>query len=86
MSKKKRHSDAASAAGAQPPGPTKSDVYKAAKAMVRGGVSVIPVRADGSKQPAFELLPKEWSEEGQRFRRPWSTFKTRRPTLAELRA
>jgi putative DNA primase/helicase len=66
--------------------PSKLTVYRAAKVLVRSGLSVIPIRADGSKMPAFELLPKVWSEEEGRFRRPWSAFKTRRPTPAELRA
>ena len=64
---------------------SKSAVYEAAKAMVQSGLSVIPVRADATKMPAFELLPRVWSNAEQRHTRPWSAFKTRRPTMAELR-
>ena len=64
---------------------SKTDVYKAAKSLVRSGLSVIPIRADGTKRPAFELLPKVWSDDIQRYTRPWSEFKTRRPSNAELR-
>ncbi|MCE9586617.1 bifunctional DNA primase/polymerase [Candidatus Uhrbacteria bacterium] len=64
---------------------SKFELYKAAKAMVHSGLSIIPIAADATKRPAFELLPKVWSEKEQRDTRPWSAFKTRRPTIAELR-
>jgi len=65
---------------------SKLKLYKAAKALVRSGLSIIPIGADGEKMPAFKLLPKVWSEQEQRFTRPWSEFKTRRPTIAELQS
>src|SRR5262249_38676792 len=34
----------------------------------------------------FEMLPRIWCEMSGRYRRPWSAYKQRRPTKAELRA
>jgi len=70
---------------AGPASPSKRQVYEAAKSYVASGLSLIPIRADGSKQPAFELLPRVWSEEEGRYRRPWSPYKKQPPNLHELR-
>jgi putative DNA primase/helicase len=59
-------------------------IYEAARAYVRAGLSVIPIKADASKRPAFELLPRVWCDTTRRYRRPWSIYKQRRPTTAEL--
>src|SRR5262249_15180293 len=61
-------------------------IYEAARAYVRAGLSVNPIMGDTSKRPAFELLPRVWWEKTRRYRRPWSVYKQRRPTKAELRA
>lgn len=50
-------------------------LYRAAKTCIGAGLSVIPVRADGSKSPAGDRLPHG----------SWKQFQDRRPTLAELR-
>src|SRR5262245_16510231 len=65
--------------------PGKGDVYRAAKRYVRSGLSLIPIRADGTKVPAFELLPRVWAPGEHRYRRPWGGYRQRRPTLRELR-
>jgi putative DNA primase/helicase len=61
-------------------------VHLAAEAYKRGGLSLIPIRADATKRPACELLPEIWSETKQRFTHPWGGYRKRRPTNAELRA
>src|SRR5262245_60505954 len=66
--------------------PKKGDVYRAAKKYVRSGLSLIPIRADGTKMPAFELLPKVWNQSEQRYHRPWGGYRHRRPTREEVRA
>jgi hypothetical protein len=65
--------------------PSRKDVYGAAKAYVESGLSLIPIRADGTKRPAFELLPEVWCEKDSRYRRPWSGYKERRPMVDEIR-
>lgn len=64
---------------------SKRAVHRAAKAYKKAGFSLIPIRADGTKMPAFKLLPRVWNESDQRFTRPWSGYRQRQPTLAELR-
>jgi putative DNA primase/helicase len=70
----------------RPPRWSPAQVYPAAQEYVRAGLSLIPIQGDGSKRPAFGLLPKVWCEEAGRYRRPWGHFKERRPTLAEVRS
>lgn len=61
-------------------------VFEAARRYCQAGLSFIPIKADGSKMPAFELLPRVWCNITNRFRRPWSPYKTRLPTKKEVRA
>jgi hypothetical protein len=65
--------------------PSKIEVYRAAKRYVAAGISLIPIRADGSKMPAFELLPKVWCASTSTFRRPWGGYRERQPTTKEVR-
>lgn len=67
-------------------GPTKREVYGAARDYVSSGLSMIPITADGRKMPAFELLPRVWDASESRHKRIWSCYKERRPTRGELRA
>ncbi len=64
--------------------PSQYDVYHAAKAYVQSGLSLIPIRADGSKQPAFELLPQVWCPLRRRASRKWGVYRERQPTLEEI--
>lgn len=64
--------------------PSQEEVLRAAKAYVGSGLSLIPIRADGSKRPAFELLPRVWSETKQKYRPAWSIFRQRHPAPDEL--
>ncbi len=70
----------------EPPAPTKLAVYRAAKAYKNSGLSLIPIRADGTKMPAFILLPAIWDELNWKVTRPWSGYREHRPSNAELRA
>jgi putative DNA primase/helicase len=65
--------------------PTRRQVYRAARAYRKSGLSFIPIRADGTKMPAFELLPREWDAQAGKYRRPWGGYRARRPTPAEVR-
>src|SRR5262249_55950565 len=51
---------------------------------VDAGLSVIPVKSDGSKSPDWPRLPSVWCDNEQRFKRAWKPFQTRRPQLDEL--
>jgi hypothetical protein len=46
-----------------------------ARAMVRAGLSIIPISADGSKAPAWNVLPQE--PDGDRFKHVWKPFQDR---------
>ena len=65
-------------------GTSKRDVYRAARTYVKSGLSLIPIRADGTKMPAFELLPRTWNGKRQRTSPTWICFKSLAPTPAEL--
>ena len=65
--------------------PSQRDTLRAAQAYVESGLSLLPISGDGSKMPAFELLPQIWSESEQRKKRRWSVFRERHPTSDELR-
>src|SRR4051812_31766109 len=74
-----------SAMQAEGSNPTPKAVYRAARAYVESGLSLIPIRADGTKMPAIELLPRVWDEEAGKYRRPWGGYRERPPTPDELR-
>jgi hypothetical protein len=65
--------------------PSSSDVYRAGRAYVNAGLSFIPISADLTKMPAFELLPRVWCSERQEHRRRWSIYRERQPSRQELR-
>ncbi len=79
---KNRHNGAS---GAVERSPTKKDVYRAARAYVKAGLSVVPITADGQKRPAWMLMTPVWCEETCKWKYPWSPYKTRPPTREELR-
>jgi hypothetical protein len=61
-----------------------ADVLTAARAYVAAGISVLPIARDGSKSPAWRLLPGVYDEWAGRTKHPWKPFKFCRPTDAEL--
>lgn len=65
---------------------TPKEIYRTAVAYVESGLSLIPIRADATKMPAIELLPRVWDEEAGRYRRPWSGYRKKPPLRDELRA
>lgn len=65
--------------------PTPGEVLRAALTYRQAGLSLIPIEADQSKQPAFNLLPRVESGSGGRQKRSWGSFRDRQPTAAEIR-
>ena len=64
--------------------PSQEQVFRAAKAYLASGLSLIPIRADGTKMPAFARLPKHWCPKAGRYKRGWAIFRECQPTLADL--
>lgn len=64
--------------------PTPQEVHRAARTYVKAGLSLIPISADLTKRPAFQLLPQIPSNNGRRSRASWKVFRERRPTAEEL--
>jgi hypothetical protein len=62
-----------------------SSTLDKAQRYVDAGISVVPIRRDGSKAPAWEVLPRVWDEHEQRNRATWKPFTQRLPTDEELR-
>jgi putative DNA primase/helicase len=61
-------------------------VLDAAFAYLRAGLSLIPIKRDGSKQPAWDLLPREPDpNRPDRLKAVWKPFMERRPTEDEVR-
>jgi len=60
-------------------------VYSAACAYRAAGLSLIPISADGTKMPAFKLLPPVWDEAKGRNVHPWKPYTHRPPTAEELK-
>ena len=63
--------------------PTSRQVHRAAVAYRNAGLSFIPISADGTKQPAFELLPSV-AGRGNNIKRSWSVFRQRQPSRDEI--
>jgi hypothetical protein len=64
--------------------PCQEDLLRAATAYVDSGLSLIPIGDDGSKMPAFAFLPRFWDKRLGRYKRRWSVFRERLPTIEEL--
>jgi hypothetical protein len=64
--------------------PSQNEVHLAATAYVKAGLSLIPIRADGTKMPAFERLPRRWCPETRTEKRRWAVYREHPPTAAEL--
>ncbi|MCC9627125.1 bifunctional DNA primase/polymerase [Blastopirellula sp. JC732] len=60
-------------------------MYRAARAYRDAGLSFIPISRDRKKQPAFDKLPKVWSDSRNKYSRSWAEFKGRQPTLQAIR-
>jgi hypothetical protein len=65
--------------------PSQEQVLRAAMAYVKSGLSLIPIRADGSKMPEFGFLPRRWCPAENRFKRTWLPFRERKPSKKRLR-
>src|SRR5262245_60405644 len=66
-------------------GQDKAEPLAFAQGYVRASISCIPVARDGSKAPAWQLLPEVWDELQGKYRRVWTVFQRRLPTEAEIR-
>jgi hypothetical protein len=64
---------------------TASRLSEAASSYLRAGLSFIPIRGDGTKMPAFELLPLVPDKQGD-LRRRWSVYRRRLPSRREVKA
>jgi hypothetical protein len=59
-------------------------VFDTARRLVAAGLSCMPIATDGSKAPAWHLLPTEWDERQQRDTHVWKPYQTRLPSPKEL--
>ena len=64
--------------------PTPQEILATARRYVAAGLSVIPIKTDGSKTPAANLLPKVFDPKAQRGKATWKPFQSRRATDEEL--
>jgi hypothetical protein len=64
--------------------PTAQETLDTARRYLAVGLSVIPVKTDGSKAPAADVLPKEFDPEEQRLKATWKPFQSRHATEDEL--
>jgi hypothetical protein len=55
-----------------------------ARRLKAAGVSMLPIADDGSKGPAWWLLPNVWDPNEQRWKPTWKPFQRRFPTDDEL--
>lgn len=49
------------------------------------GLSVFPIKADGTKAPDWRVLPQVWNEAEQKHKAAWKPFQTQKPTEADLK-
>jgi hypothetical protein len=56
-----------------------------ALAYLRAGFSLIPIRRDGTKAPAWQLLPTAWDEAACRGKATWKPFQESPPPEEEVR-
>jgi hypothetical protein len=59
------------------------DTLSVALLCLRAGISVIPIRRDGSKAPDGALLPHVWDEVACRGSATWKPFQTKHPSLEQ---
>jgi Bifunctional DNA primase/polymerase, N-terminal len=59
-------------------------VFDTARRLVTAGLSCMPIATDGSKAPAWHLLPTAWDERQQRHTHVWKPYQTRLPSPEEL--
>lgn len=64
--------------------PSREQIYRAAYSYVASGLSLIPIRTDGTKMPAVGQLQLSWCEERRDWVRGWKLYLERLPMLFEL--
>jgi putative DNA primase/helicase len=61
-----------------------AEVLATARRYIDAGLSIIPIKTNGSKSPASDVLPKEFDPEQQRLKATWKPFQSRYATEDEL--
>ncbi|HEX5735977.1 MAG TPA: phage/plasmid primase, P4 family [Blastocatellia bacterium] len=61
------------------------EILATAQRYIDAGLSIIPIKTNGSKRPAADLLPKVFDPEKQREKATWKPFQSRYATDEELR-
>jgi hypothetical protein len=61
------------------------DTSQVMRSLIAQGISFVPISLDGSKQPAWRVLPKQWDEAEQRMKSTWKPLQWRFPTDAEIK-
>ena len=64
--------------------PTPQQVYNAAIEYIQAGISILPVSTDGTKAPAWRLLPRVKTEDRPEGKHSWRVFQERMPTEEEV--
>jgi hypothetical protein len=52
--------------------------------VIAHGISTVPVKLDGSKEPAGKVLPQVWDDTTQKMKAVWKPFQTRFATEEEI--
>src|SRR5947209_6497964 len=58
--------------------------YEGAKAIVAAGLSIVPIRRDGSKQPDFALRPRVWDDNDAKYKVTWNPLAEALPTPEQV--
>lgn len=64
--------------------PSAEEVLATSRGYLAAGLSIIPVKTDGSKAPASDVLPKEFDSKDQKLKATWKPFQSRYATEGEL--
>ncbi len=70
--------------GTQVPDPSPQQVYDAAMNYLDAGISLLPIASDGSKAPAWRLLPRVETPDHPEKKHSWRVFQQRLPTPDEV--
>lgn len=64
--------------------PSGAEIYRAAEAYRKAGLSFIPIAVDGSKRPASQMLPRVLCEKRGYEVPSWAPFISRQPSSADV--
>lgn len=66
------------------PDVTINNVWQEAIRLTIAGISILPIAADGSKDPAFSVLPTRWDPIEKKLRPTWNEFKEHIATAQQI--